>query len=175
MVKWEWSIASKNDKHHLVANKISDFFGQKNLYERLTPFKLLIDAELAVLKTLKKLFPFSKLSLCRVHILRNMRKKGIEIFGKAFFEGNKDMKQFWTIIKGIFLFLQRRLKFWNHFSSQPLGKNLSTKKITLTNILRICQKIIWIILRNSCLQIGQISLQWQISRITQIPRTRSKP
>ena len=57
----------------------------KNLHNReLSPFKLLIDAELAVLKTLKKLFPFSKLSLCRVHILRNMRKKGIEIFGKAF-------------------------------------------------------------------------------------------
>jgi len=77
----------------------------KTLHNReLLPFKMMIDVELAVLKTLKKLFPFSKLSLCRVHILRNMRKKGIEIFGKPFFEGNKHMKNFWTIIKGLFFY-----------------------------------------------------------------------
>ena len=85
--------------------EIFDFIRMKfkSLHDRdLVPFKLLIDAELAVLKTLKKFFPFSKPSLCRVHILKNMRKKGIEIFGKPFFEGNKDMKKFWTIIKGLF-------------------------------------------------------------------------
>ena len=68
----------------------------------LSPLKIVLDCEMAVLKTLKKFFLYSKLTLCRVHILRNLRKKGIEIFGKPCFEGNSDMKNFWDVIKGLF-------------------------------------------------------------------------
>ena len=93
------------ERKALHYEEVFDFIKMKfkDIHNReLEPYKLMIDAEMAVLKTLKKFFPYSKITLCRVHILRNMRKKAIEIFGRPFFEGNQDMKNFWSIIKGLF-------------------------------------------------------------------------
>ena len=75
----------------------------ETFFEReLVPRKLLLDCEMATIKALKKFFPYTKITLCRVHIVRNLRKKAIECFGRPFFEGNKNMADFWTIIKGLF-------------------------------------------------------------------------
>ena len=68
----------------------------------LSPRKIVLDCEMAPLKILKDFFPECRITLCRVHIIRNLRKKCIEIFGRPFFEGNKQMQIFWQICKGLF-------------------------------------------------------------------------
>ena len=43
-----------------------------------------------------------KIQLCRVHVIRAWEQKFIEIFGKIFFESDKNLGIFYKILQGLF-------------------------------------------------------------------------
>ena len=78
----------------------------KNQYHKkfeaeLTPHMFHLDCELATITSLKNNFPDSPITLCSVHILRNMMKHLKEHTVGNFYE-NKTLLKFWKTLSGSF-------------------------------------------------------------------------
>ena len=80
-----------------LSEKFEEEFGRK-----LFPKKIMLDCEMAVIKSAQKIWPGVKLGLCRVHIRRNLDRKFVEIFGKNFFDSDPTMQIFKKIVAGVF-------------------------------------------------------------------------
>ena len=78
--------------------------------------RIISDAESAIFKPLRQIFPEVTLKLCKVHVLRSWQRKMIQIFGRTLFLTNNDLKNFWVILRGCFfipaIFLEKLLEFF---------------------------------------------------------------
>ena len=71
--------------------------------ENLSPHMFHLDCEIATILSIQHNFPESPITLCSVHILRNMLKKLKEYtFGNFFM--NKTLLKFWKTLSGSFFF-----------------------------------------------------------------------
>ena len=80
----------------------------KNTFEEKFPVTLKpqmfhIDCEFAAIKSLIKIFPETPVTLCSVHILRNLMKHLKEYTSGDFYK-NPTLLKFWRIIPGSFFF-----------------------------------------------------------------------
>ena len=80
---------------------LAQIFHQKNDRPLEIP-KIISDAEAAIFKPIKEIYPQTTLKLCKVHILRNWRKKLIECFGQVQFLTDQNLVNFWLLLRGIF-------------------------------------------------------------------------
>ena len=80
-----------------LCEKFEAEFGRK-----MFPIKLMMDCEMAVIKSAQKIWPGVIIGLCRIHIRRNLDRKFVEIFGKNFFDSNPTMQIFKKIVGGLF-------------------------------------------------------------------------
>ena len=108
---------------------IADFF-QTRFKRPLKIPRIISDAESAILRPLRQVFPDISVKLCKVHVLRSWRRKMIEIFGQIPFLQDKNLKNFWLLLRGCFfipaIFLEKITDFFIH-EIRPLLKNSKTK------------------------------------------------
>ena len=65
----------------------------------IKPSALSCDFEAAVIQTVQKLFPSTKIQLCRFHFYQSVKRRLVREFTKTFYE-KKELKEVWNIIKG---------------------------------------------------------------------------
>ena len=103
------------DAYREFFGHLAQIFHQKNGRPLEIP-KIVSDAEAAIFKPIKELFPYTTLKLCKIHILRNWRKKMIEYFGQVQFLTDQNLVNFWLLLRGIFfipaIFLDKILDFF---------------------------------------------------------------
>ena len=116
---------------------IADFFQTK--YKRpLKIPRIISDAESAILRPLRQVFPDINVKLCKVHVLRSWRRKMIEIFGQIPFLHDKNLKTFWLLLRGCFfipaIFLDKMTDFFK-LEFRPRLNNSKTKFDTFLTYL----------------------------------------
>ena len=103
------------DSYREFFGHLAQIFHQKNDRPLEIP-KIISDAEAAIFKPIKEIYPQTTLKLCKVHILRNWRKKLIECFGQVQFLTDQNLVNFWLLLRGIFfipaIFLDKILDFF---------------------------------------------------------------
>ena len=103
------------DAYREFFGHLAQIFEQKN-HRSLNIPKILSDAESAIFRPINEIFPHTNLKLCKVHLLRNWRKKMIECFGQVKFLTDQNLVNFWLLLRGIFfipsIFLDKILDFF---------------------------------------------------------------
>ena len=123
---------------------------QKIAEQEIIPFALSCDFEAAVIKTVQKLFPSTKIQLCRFHFYQSIKRRLEREFSKTFHE-NKELQEVWNIIKGCSYFGWTQYQFSEQYT---IVKNRDSK-ISLFDFhsnfsknVRFAKESIWVSKRN---------------------------
>ena len=101
---------------------------QKIAEQEIIPFALSCDFEAAVIKTVQKLFPSTKIQLCRFHFYQSIKRRLEREFSKTFYE-KKELQEVWNIIKGCSYF------GWTQYPDmlESLKEHLRTRNMFFNN------------------------------------------